>query len=391
MPGRNEAVMRTRCPACLTAFRVTAAQLEARAGKVRCGYCHAVFNARDHLLAVQGEAEGIGSFAGEPIPPAAGQALGETGQAMPAASGEPGGTAAALEVEPPPAAPAEQPAEERREPFIAPPPQLPAEPLYPAGGAQQDGSAPPATVVDGGPAEISGVGGESSPQLPAGEPSACAEPVDANAEGGVPAAGTIAAEDADAAEAARAAGLVAAREITEAPGYSRWADGVLDGGAGGLGAETRRVRWPYVAAILLLAAALLGQAAVAYRVDLVRRIPDAAAAFAALGIDVPLPRDVDQISIEGSDLQSDGGRGLLVLNAQLRNRAPYAQEWPALELTLTDAADAVVARRVLAATDYLPPGANLSAFPAASEAPVRIWIDTMPLKAGGYRLFVFYP
>jgi hypothetical protein len=104
-----------------------------------------------------------------------------------------------------------------------------------------------------------------------------------------------------------------------------------------------------------------------------------------------LPRDAELISIESSDLQSEPGRGLLVLNAQLRNRASFAQEWPLLELTLTDAGDAVVARRVLAAPDYLPPGADRTAFPPGSEAPVRIWIDARDLGAGGYRLFVFYP
>ena len=50
MPGRNQTLMRTRCPACSTVFRVTSDQLRAKAGKVRCGYCQAVFNAFDELL-----------------------------------------------------------------------------------------------------------------------------------------------------------------------------------------------------------------------------------------------------------------------------------------------------------------------------------------------------
>src|SRR5262245_60883029 len=35
----------TRCPACRTAFRVTPAQLQVKAGQVRCGHCKAVFDA----------------------------------------------------------------------------------------------------------------------------------------------------------------------------------------------------------------------------------------------------------------------------------------------------------------------------------------------------------
>jgi predicted Zn finger-like uncharacterized protein len=44
--------MYAQCPACLTTFTVTAAQLAARSGLVRCGVCSAVFNAEEHLLQV---------------------------------------------------------------------------------------------------------------------------------------------------------------------------------------------------------------------------------------------------------------------------------------------------------------------------------------------------
>jgi predicted Zn finger-like uncharacterized protein len=42
--------LRTRCPACQTAFRVTAAQLRAMGGQVRCGRCEQVFDAFSSLL-----------------------------------------------------------------------------------------------------------------------------------------------------------------------------------------------------------------------------------------------------------------------------------------------------------------------------------------------------
>ena len=51
MSGGNETLMRTRCPECATVFRVTSEQLRQKAGKVRCGHCHAVFNAFDHWQA----------------------------------------------------------------------------------------------------------------------------------------------------------------------------------------------------------------------------------------------------------------------------------------------------------------------------------------------------
>lgn len=42
----------TRCPGCGTIFRVTQQQLELRAGQVRCGHCHTVFNGVAALLSL---------------------------------------------------------------------------------------------------------------------------------------------------------------------------------------------------------------------------------------------------------------------------------------------------------------------------------------------------
>ena len=42
--------MITRCPRCETAFRVSENQLQARAGQVRCGRCHSIFDARAALV-----------------------------------------------------------------------------------------------------------------------------------------------------------------------------------------------------------------------------------------------------------------------------------------------------------------------------------------------------
>lgn len=42
----------TRCPGCKTIFRVTPQQLAMRAGKVRCGHCHTVFDGVAELLSL---------------------------------------------------------------------------------------------------------------------------------------------------------------------------------------------------------------------------------------------------------------------------------------------------------------------------------------------------
>lgn len=44
--------MYAQCPACLTTFKVTSAQIAARGGMVRCGICSAIFHAEKRLLRV---------------------------------------------------------------------------------------------------------------------------------------------------------------------------------------------------------------------------------------------------------------------------------------------------------------------------------------------------
>ena len=193
--------------------------------------------------------------------------------------------------------------------------------------------------------------------------------------------------------AAREAGLVAARELSDTPAYNRWAAGALAGNAsGGFSHESESpATWPFVLVGSLLVIVLLGQLLYHFRTDLVRRMPDLAGLYALAAVDVPLPRDSDLVAIEASDLQSDNARGLFVLQATLRNRAAHAQAWPALELTLTDVHDMVVSRRVLLAADYLPPGVSPVSFPANDELAVRLWVEAKDIGAAGYRLYIFYP
>ena len=121
--------------------------------------------------------------------------------------------------------------------------------------------------------------------------------------------------------------------------------------------------------------------------------PAIAATCEALGADIPLPRRSELVSIEVSDLQTDREHdNLLALHATLRNRAPYAQAYPTLELSLTDTQDAAIVRRVIKPAEYLSPKiAPDAAFPANGDLAVRLWIDASSVVASGYRLYVFYP
>ncbi len=161
-------------------------------------------------------------------------------------------------------------------------------------------------------------------------------------------------------------------------------------------AQRRLSRWFSWPATLLLLLALLAQVAFEYRGDLVLLFPQikpyAERACAELRCDLPLPRRAELMSIESSDLQADGTNpGVMVLSVTLRNRAPFAQTPPALELTLTDTQDRAVARRVLSPADYSARGTAQNPFPASSEIPVKVYFDASAVKATGYRVYLFYP
>jgi hypothetical protein len=111
---------------------------------------------------------------------------------------------------------------------------------------------------------------------------------------------------------------------------------------------------------------------------------------------VHLPRRPELMSIDSSELQADSRReGLIVLHALIRNRARFPQDYPALELTLTDEGDRPVLRRVLAPQDYLDRSRSeqlvREGIAAGNEAALRIFLDTSRTRATGYRLYLFYP
>jgi len=203
----------------------------------------------------------------------------------------------------------------------------------------------------------------------------------------------------------------AATEISEtvvpAPAPAQTAD-VETGAASGVsafdfgpiaaaGPTVRARRWPWLLGALLLLLVLIAQAAYFYRSALIVLFPDAkpyaAALCATLGCELPLPRRIELLSIEASDLQADTANpNIMVLSATLKNRAIFDQQLPLLELTLTDAQDQAVVRRVLTPQDYIGKAVKIQAgFAANTETAVKVFIEGSQVKATGYRLYLFYP
>ena len=344
--------MRTFCPDCQVTFRITPEQLKARAGRVRCGQCQSVFNALDSLLDES-----------SPVPAPRVSAPGTaTDSVLVQHFDQTPDMGAGLPPEPSALAPeALVPPDSEEHAVVAgtfipvdeePEPSL--EPYF-----SEHGNDPPIDRRD-------------SPDK--------SDP-------------TISEEDL--LELGKTTGLILPRATTAIPGYSKWAESAVssnielpvEGGA----------RWPFFLAALLFALALAGQVIFHFRSELAVAAPAMRPLLLlfsqALGADLPPTRHVELVSIEASDLQTDPARNnLLVLTSTLRNRAPYAQAFPSLELSLTDIADTAIVRRVLTPQDYLfPQTLAEQPFAANSEATVRLWIEARDVGAAGYRLYVFYP
>ena len=167
---------------------------------------------------------------------------------------------------------------------------------------------------------------------------------------------------------------------------------------------TRPRVWPLLLGTVLALLFLLLQTVVHFRTELAVLAPEAKPALrslsALLGLDLPLPRKPNLVSIEISDLHPDPKiKDTLLLATTLKNRAPFVQAYPHLELTLTDAADQPLIRKVLSPLEYLasiPPPNNSDAaagFAANGEIALNITLafDGGAVAASGYRLYLFYP
>lgn len=148
---------------------------------------------------------------------------------------------------------------------------------------------------------------------------------------------------------------------------------------------------------LLLLLVLAGELAFALRAPLAQRYPalrpGLEQACAYLKCTVPWSRDERLLKLEDSQLlEVPGQPNQIALGARLRNLASVAQEYPDLELTLTDISGQAAARRVLRPADYLghPLGRDEVLAPGA-ELAVQLRLETVGTKATGYELLLFYP
>jgi hypothetical protein len=108
---------------------------------------------------------------------------------------------------------------------------------------------------------------------------------------------------------------------------------------------------------------------------------------------IPWPNNEALLKLEDSELlEVPGKSNQIALGARIRNVAAHAQEYPYLELTLTDLTGQAAARRVIRPTEYLGrPVAAGEVLSASGEFTIQLRLETRNLKATGYELMLFYP
>lgn len=387
-------MMLTRCPACQTVFRLSAEQLNARRGEVRCGHCFHPFNAREHEIRPREalatprsprltfpEIEKVAppSAPAEPIQPPSAEASARTepasltdldfeipdfpGLAPPKDRSAPGPLETAAEA-----------------PHVQPTATLPE--VLRSGrrsaSAESAGQEEPPSIVEAPP--VMEEAPPDAPPLLEDEFRAASPSPEIEAE--------IAPE--------------CATETPEPVGPPDIKPAHID--IARLDARYGRppkptgpaIRTVEGLAVGLLIGLLLAQGTYLYRTEIARELPGLrpilTAACAQLGCDVPYPRNAESIGLDASDLQSEPGRpGNYVLHATVNNRANYAQTWPHLELTLTDARDMPIARRTLAPDEWVPAAQRVKAFAGRRAVNARIRFEAPDLAPTGYRVYVFYP
>jgi hypothetical protein len=157
--------------------------------------------------------------------------------------------------------------------------------------------------------------------------------------------------------------------------------------------RTRRLVMGAGSALLVLALAAQGVAT--FRNVLAARYPELKPVLSAtcslFGCRVELPAQIEALIVETGELQPVSAN-TFSYSTLLRNESTLVQAWPQLELTLTDADDKALVRRVFAPADYLPKGvAAAKGFGARSEQPVKLFFELNQIKASGYHVAIFYP
>lgn len=148
----------------------------------------------------------------------------------------------------------------------------------------------------------------------------------------------------------------------------------------------KKRRWPWITACTVLLLALGAQLAWAKRDALIGDDtvgPLLRNACSTLGCQLPLVQDITRLSLVARDVQAHPSvPGALLITANLHNDAPFAQPYPVVSITLSDANGNKLAMRRLRPTEYLGDGATLQrGIPPDGSAALMLEVEDPSGKA----------
>ncbi|MEO8003423.1 MAG: zinc-ribbon and DUF3426 domain-containing protein [Betaproteobacteria bacterium] len=152
----------------------------------------------------------------------------------------------------------------------------------------------------------------------------------------------------------------------------------------------------WIGLALLLLMGLAVQTAYAFRTDVMVLLPQSRDYYLRfcdfLGCEGGSPKLASALHIDVSDLNAvdPASPNEIQLLLSVRNRAPIELAFPAFELTLTNASEQAIARRVFLPADYLASGTSSTGIKAGGDLGIQLYLDTGTLRASGYRVYLFY-
>lgn len=114
-------------------------------------------------------------------------------------------------------------------------------------------------------------------------------------------------------------------------------------------------------------------------------------ACAAIQCEIALPKNLDLLTIDDSDMQEDENHSdVIKFTSLLINNANYAQAYPDIELTLTATDDQPVLRRLIKPAEYIKTANASAGIAAREEVRINLAINIKDLEVAGYRVLLVY-
>ena len=153
--------------------------------------------------------------------------------------------------------------------------------------------------------------------------------------------------------------------------------------------------WISLLGLLLLILALL-QTLYFFRTQIAAQYPQFKShllqACRGLNCEIKLAQNLNLLTIDDSDMQeSDDYEDVISFSSVLINNANYVQDYPNIELTLTDTQDQPVLRKLVTPKEYLTKNIQVEAgMDARQELRLNLVIDASELTVAGYRVLLVY-